>query len=369
MIMIMKMIKGLAILIFTGYLLLWVITPTYVYKTKWLPKVRAHTNSTYFGAQGPTMLLYTFPVLFMAVVASVYLHLKKKSNQNRDEGKNEASNNNLSIWKRPMIIKGLGIVSKIELAFFLMFIALIVWSFVTYLHVSFATITHKSAAKKGEEIWESKLSSVALRFGLIGNLCLAFLFFPVTRGSSILSLFGLTSEASIKYHMWLGHIVMTLFSSHGVCYIIYWIATNQTSEMLKWAKNDISNVAGELALIAGLIMWATTFPRIRRKMFEKNAMDSKQIQNMEGATPVNSPDSWFYNADRELESVPQQSLFQSTNVHYGERPDLKRMLFEQKESSVGVLVCGPKKMRHEVANICSSGLASNLHFESISFSW
>nr|GFB24261.1 ferric reduction oxidase 2-like [Tanacetum cinerariifolium] len=163
-----------------------------------------------------------------------------------------------------MIIKGLGIVSKIELAFFLMFIALIVWSFVTYLHVSFATITHKSAAKKGEEIWESKLSSVALRFGLIGNLCLAFLFFPVTRGSSILSLFGLTSEASIKYHMWLGHIVMTLFSSHGVCYIIYWIATNQTSEMLKWAKNDISNVAGELALIAGLIMWATTFPRIRR---------------------------------------------------------------------------------------------------------
>ncbi|GJV61159.1 ferric reduction oxidase 2 [Tanacetum coccineum] len=102
---------------------------------------------------------------------------------------------------------------------------------------------------------------------------------------------------------------------------------------------------------------------------KKTAMDSKQIQSMEGATPVNSPNSWFYNADRELESVPQQSLLQSTNVHYGERPDLKRMLFEQKESSVGVLVCGPKKMRHEVANICSSGLASNLHFESISFSW
>lgn len=34
------------------------------------------------------MLLYTFPVLFMAVVGSVYLHLRKKSNQNRDEGYN-----------------------------------------------------------------------------------------------------------------------------------------------------------------------------------------------------------------------------------------------------------------------------------------
>lgn len=52
-----------------------------------------------------------------------------------------------------MIIKGLGIVSKIELAFFVMFIALIVWSFTTYLHVGFAKITHQSAAKKGEEVY------------------------------------------------------------------------------------------------------------------------------------------------------------------------------------------------------------------------
>jgi len=46
------------------------------------------------------------------------------------------------------------------------------------------------------------------------------------------------------------------------------------------------------------------------------------------------------------------------------------ILFEHKGSSVGVLASGPKTMRHEVAAICSSsGLAENLHFESISFSW
>ena len=38
--------------------------------------------------------------------------------------------------------------------------------------------------------------------------------------------------------------------------------------MIKWAKTDISNIAGELALVFGLIMWATTIPRIRRKFFE-----------------------------------------------------------------------------------------------------
>ncbi|XP_076890650.1 ferric reduction oxidase 2-like [Bidens hawaiensis] len=700
--MLMKMIKGVTLMVFIGYLFLWVITPTHVFLYKWLRKVRAHTVSTYFGYQGPNMLLYTLPVLFIAVLGSLYLHLRKKAIQKHDEGVKEATNNKLNIWKRPMIINGLGIVTKVELAFFLMFIALVVWSFATYLHVGFATITPMSAAENGETVWQSKLDSVALRLGLIGNLCLAFLFFPITRGSSILPLFGLTSEASVKYHIWLGHMVMALFSAHGVCYIIYWIVTKQTSEMLKWTKTGVSNVAGELSLLAGLVMWATTIPRIRRKMFEvffythylyiifvvffvfhlgiayasimlpgfylfmidrflrflqskgnvrvvsarvlpcetlelnfsksvdlsytptsiiflnvpsiskiqwhpftissssnleteklgviiksegswskklyqmlssttsidrldvrvegpygpistnflrhdklvmvsggsgitpfisifreliflvetlkrnvpkvllisvfkdssdltmlelllpesgapinfsklelqieayvtkekqpvandkkqvrtiwlkpnasdapitpilgqngwlwlgaiisssfvlfllsmglltqfyiypidkntyrvyssgaratlnmllicvsimvtccvgfwwnkkRNAMDSTQIENMGGVTPVSSTNSWFHNMDRELESVPQQSLLQSTNVHFGKRPDLKRILFEQKESSVGVLVCGPKKLRHEVANICSSGLASNLHFESISFSW
>ncbi|CAL0315055.1 unnamed protein product [Lupinus luteus] len=55
----------------------------------------------------------------------------------------------------------------------------------------------------------------------------------------------------------------------------------------------------------------------------------------------------IYNADRELESLPCQSLIQATNVHYGVRPDLRRLLFEIKGSSVKVLASGPKKMRQE----------------------
>ncbi|CAK7348846.1 unnamed protein product [Dovyalis caffra] len=57
---------------------------------------------------------------------------------------------------------------------------------------------------------------------------------------------------------------------------------------------------------------------------KQNARDVKQIQNIEGSTPVGSPQSWFYNADRELESVPHLSLLQATTVLYGERPDLKK---------------------------------------------
>lgn len=127
---------------------------------------------------------------------------------------------------------------------------------------------------------------------------------------------------------------------------------------------------------------------------------------MEVPTPKTSPASWFYTADRELEeSLPNQCLVQATKFHFGERPNLNsksqssrlkvpapqfyiytwllfskkvlngcivvsaEILLDVKGTDVGVLVCGPRKMRHEVAKICSSGLADNLHFESISFSW
>lgn len=42
----------------------------------------------------------------------------------------------------------------------------------------------------------------------------------------------------------------------------------EMKQMLKWAKTDISNLAGELSLLSGLVLWIATFPRIRRKMFE-----------------------------------------------------------------------------------------------------
>ncbi|XP_051145615.1 ferric reduction oxidase 2-like [Andrographis paniculata] len=247
-----------------GYLLVWVMMPTTAYFQTWLPLLRAKTATTYFGTtQGATCLVFTSPVLFVALLGCVYLHFGSasvKGGAKVDE--------RVQIWRRPMIIKGLGIVSRIELAFFLMFMALLAWNLAAYLRNSFAAITPKSAAKLGLKLWEIRLDTAALRLGLVGNIALTFLFFPVTRGSSVLPLFGLTSEASVKYHIWLGHIVMTFFTAHGVCYVVFWASTNQISEMLEWKNTGISNVAGELSLLAGLVLWAATFPRIRRKMFE-----------------------------------------------------------------------------------------------------
>ncbi|KAL8171154.1 hypothetical protein V2J09_022958 [Rumex salicifolius] len=104
---------------------------------------------------------------------------------------------------------------------------------------------------------------------------------------------------------------------------------------------------------------------------KKKAATGKQAGNVEVKKPTASPGSWFYAAgDRELESVPHQSLVRATQVHYGGRPNLNKLLLECKGNDVGVMVSGPREMRHEVARICSSGKdVKHLHFEALSFQW
>ncbi|KAJ3680297.1 hypothetical protein LUZ60_016575 [Juncus effusus] len=259
---VMKAMEIFLSLVFAGWIVLWIVVPTSKYRYTWSLTLNEDTDSTYFGRQGTVILMYAFPIMFISVVGCYYLHLRKK-NGNMERGKLFTSR--MASWKRPVLVNGpFGVVSGIEFAFSLMFIALLVWCFSTYLTVSFSHMKMQHS----EKLWQTKLDSAALRLGLIGNICLAFLFFPVTRSSSLLPLFGLTSESSIKYHIWLGHVVMILFSTHGICYIIYWASTNQIDEMIKWENTGVANVAGEIALLSGLAMWITTFPRIRRKMFE-----------------------------------------------------------------------------------------------------
>ncbi|KAF6176626.1 hypothetical protein GIB67_034488 [Kingdonia uniflora] len=260
-----SVIRFILVAVALGFLMIWFMVPTSTFE-KWWPSIGAKTNSTYFSFTGTNILIFTFPVLFIAVLGCVYLHLG--NNPEKNYVQSNSTKGHLSFWKRTALVKGpLGIVSWTEISFLFMFIALLVWSFTVYLQLSFSKITPKSAKEDGIQLWEARLNSAGQILGLVGNICLSFLFFPVARGSSVLPLLGLTSEASIKYHIWLGHMVMTLFTGHGLCYIVYFVATDHSSEMLKWSKTEVSNLAGEISLIAGLAMWATSFSSIRRKMF------------------------------------------------------------------------------------------------------
>uniref|UniRef100_A0A803PQ98 ferric-chelate reductase (NADH) n=1 Tax=Cannabis sativa TaxID=3483 RepID=A0A803PQ98_CANSA len=208
---------------------------------------------------------FSFPIMFIAALSCVYLHLHKKS-PNSNSNEMRGLGRRLALWRSPVSVKApLGIVSSVELCFAVMFVVLLIWSLANYLYVSFSGHLHMHA---GDKIWQAKFRSVSLRLGYIGNICWAFLFFPVTRGSSLLPLVGLTSESSIKYHIWLGHLSTVLFAAHTVGFFIYWIMANQMVEALEWSQTYVSNVAGEIAMVVALIMWVASFNRVRRKMFE-----------------------------------------------------------------------------------------------------
>ncbi|GFQ05835.1 ferric reduction oxidase 4 [Phtheirospermum japonicum] len=249
------------VMVFVGYMLIWIMLPNKTYKGSWTPKLNKQLNSTYFREQGTNLVLFSFPIMLIAALGCVYLHFQKKSNNS------ESSNSYFQSLKNPaMVLAPLGIVNAIELTFAAMFIALLIWSLANYLYVSFG---HLHMHTPGEKVWHAKFRSVSLRLGYIGNTCWAFLFFPVTRGSSILPLIGLTSESSIKYHIWLGHLSMVLFALHSVGFVIYWWSmTHQMYLMLEWSSTYLSNLAGVIAFGLSLAMWGTSLDRVRRKMFE-----------------------------------------------------------------------------------------------------
>ncbi|KAE8816853.1 Superoxide-generating NADPH oxidase heavy chain subunit B [Hordeum vulgare] len=249
----------LSAVVFVGWLMMWAMLPTRAYSSTWAPKLAALTG---FGKQGVRMTVYVFPVLFVYVVACVYLHLQQKGT---DPDTQSRTSTRMAAWRRPVLVRGpLGIVTGIELAFLLMLVALLVWFYCAYISVEFS----KLRVKPGEKLWQAELEKAARRLGTVGSLCCALLFLPVARGSALLPLVGLTSESSIKYHVWLGNMAMVFFTAHGFCYVFFWASTDQIHLMTKWARTRVSNVAGELALLCGLAMWATALPRIRRRMFE-----------------------------------------------------------------------------------------------------
>lgn len=268
----MKMIKLLTIAILGGTMVIWIMMPTSTYKKIWLTSMRAKLGkTTTFGKPGVNLLVYMFPTILLAFLGCIYLHLKKQTSVDQfHSGLERKKRDKFVALRKPMLVKGpLGIVTVTEVIFLTMFMTLLLWSLTNYFYYTFVTmITPQSAAVHRDNIWEARLNSIAVRLGLAGDICLAFLFYPVARGSSLLAAVGLTSESSIKYHIWLGHLVMTLFTCHGLCYVIYWISTNQVYQMLEWDRTAISNIAGEIALVAGLVMWATTIPAIRRRFFE-----------------------------------------------------------------------------------------------------
>ncbi|KAM0034277.1 putative ferric-chelate reductase (NADH) [Helianthus debilis subsp. tardiflorus] len=76
--MIQPAIRLIAMVIFLGYMMIWVMMPTNTFWLHWLPRIHSATDSTFLGQQGGNILVYTAPILLIAALACIYLHLENK---------------------------------------------------------------------------------------------------------------------------------------------------------------------------------------------------------------------------------------------------------------------------------------------------
>nr|XP_008394229.2 ferric reduction oxidase 6-like isoform X2 [Malus domestica] len=226
----------------------------------------AATDGTLFGTTGTLLLLFNGPLLVIALLSIAFLamsgeeelpHKKKKTSQNPS----------FRLWTFPILVDGpFGVVSAAELIGILLFVVYTMWS-VSYYAVSILGTIPGSLSLKAQSCLFLAIFGAYLASS--GMFCLAFLFLPIARGSVLLRLIDIPFEHATRYHVWLGHLTMSLFTLHGLCYIVTWaMEGNLLAKILEWREIGVANLAGVISLAAGLLMWVTSLPPVRKLNFE-----------------------------------------------------------------------------------------------------
>ncbi|PON78701.1 Cytochrome b245, heavy chain [Trema orientale] len=220
------------------------------------------TGGTIFGFTGSFLLLFCGPVLLISFLAFAYIVVTGE-----EEFSKKKSSPSFRLWTFPVIVDGpFGVVSAAEFIGILLFVVYVIWAVYAYTLRALSMISDQLSFKEQSSFF---LEIMGLRLGSVGIFCLAFLFLPVARGSVLLRLIDIPFEHATRYHVWLGHLTMVLFTLHGLLYVIAWtIQGRLVEQILEWKDIGIANLPGVISLLAGLLMWVTSLPPVRKINFE-----------------------------------------------------------------------------------------------------
>ncbi|KAJ9567883.1 hypothetical protein OSB04_003849 [Centaurea solstitialis] len=254
-------LKLLMVLLALGWISIWVLKPTQLWTRKWKAAEDA-ARTTVFGSSGLDFVVYSFPIIGSVMIGFVYLHFKPKEQNGRKRRSSIAALSN------PIVVNSfIGVLSAMEILVISFFIVFLAWTFCIHISNDFKKMMPVKSLKLN--IWQYKTFRMATRCGLLAEACLALLLFPIMRGMTVFRLFGIQFEASVKYHIWLGIMMLSLATLHGVGTLFIWGIKNRIQdEVWKWQKTGRIYLAGEIALVAGLIIGITSLPQVRRKRFE-----------------------------------------------------------------------------------------------------
>ncbi|KAL0417185.1 UNVERIFIED_CONTAM: Ferric reduction oxidase 8, mitochondrial [Sesamum latifolium] len=254
-------LKLLLILILSGWVSLWVLKPTEFWTRKW-KKAEEKATASVFGYNGLDFVVYTFPVIAMAIIGFIYLEVKQKEPRTRQRRRST-----LTSFSSPLFVNQyVGILSGAQILASSLFIIFLVWTFYARVSNDFKKMTPVKSFKLS--LWQYKLYRMATRCGLLAEASLALLLLPVLRGMSVFRLLGVQFEGSVRYHTWLGTAMVLFATLHGAgTFFIWGMKHRMQDEMWKWQRKGRINLAGEMALVTALVIWITSLPQIRRNRF------------------------------------------------------------------------------------------------------
>ncbi|KAE8124309.1 hypothetical protein FH972_019207 [Carpinus fangiana] len=254
-------LQVLMILIFTGWISIWLLKPTDLWTRKW-KGAEESARPTLFGYYGLNFAVYTFPVIVLAIIGLVYLDLKTREPSSRRARSSAAA------FSNPLVVNTfIGVLSGVEILAVLLFILVLAWTFYARISNDFKKLMPVKSLKL--QLWQLKYFRVATRFGLLTEACLALLLLPILRGLAIFRLVGIQFEASVRYHTWVGTAMLIFATLHGASTLFIWgVSHHIQDEIWRWQKTGRIYLAGEIALVTGIVIWITSLPQIRRKKFE-----------------------------------------------------------------------------------------------------
>ncbi|XP_065869668.1 ferric reduction oxidase 6-like [Euphorbia lathyris] len=236
----------------------------------WIKYWTDATSSSFLGFTGSTFVLFSGPIIAISILSLLYLSLNSHQEDLKERSRKvEKARARYKLWTFPVVVGGpLGVVSAAELIGIGVFGVFVIWVAGVYV-VQKLSVLFVNPDYTTYERWSWVFRMSGRGCGLTGIFCLSFMFIPVARGSSLLRLLNISSMHAIRYHIWLAHLCMCLFTSHGFLYLIGWFMSGEIpSELISWTPTNGANLAGIINIFFGWTIWITSLPFVRQKNFE-----------------------------------------------------------------------------------------------------
>lgn len=190
----LALLKVLMIIIFAGWIALWLLKPTNLWTRKW-KGAEDSARHTVFGYYGLNFAVFTFPPIALTIIGLVYLDLVTKEPPRSRPARSAAVG-----FSNPVVVNSfVGILSSLEILAVFLFFLFLAWTYYARISNDFKKLMPVKSLKL--DLWQIKYLRVATRFGLLAEVCLALLLLPVLRGLAIFQLIGIQFEASVRYHI------------------------------------------------------------------------------------------------------------------------------------------------------------------------